>query len=94
MLETRKFQELELVELLEDLPEYDLKKGEIGVVVEVFDTPSEAYDLEFVDESGRSSRFAYSVRPNQIKVSEEKPNLLDVAEVAEDITDYGVKRSE
>ena len=94
MLETKKFQELEMVELVEDLPEYDLKKGEIGVVVEVFDTPSEAYDLEFVDESGRSSRFAYSVRPNQIKVSEErkrKANLLDVEEVAEDITDYGVK---
>lgn len=97
MLETKKFQELELVELLEDLPEYDLKKGEIGVVVEVFDTPSEAYDLEFVDESGRSSRFGYSVRPNQIKASEKrtrKANLLDVVEVAEDITEYGVTRGE
>src|SRR5712691_2016886 len=97
MLETKKFQELEMVELLEDLPEYDLKKGEIGVVVEVFDTPSEAYDLEFVDESGRSSRFAYSVKPNQIKASEKrkrKANLLDVVEVAEDITEYGVTRGE
>ena len=97
MLDTKKFQELELVELLEDLPEYDLKKGEIGVVVEVFDTPSEAYDLEIVDESGRSSRFAYSVRPNQIKASEKrkrKANLLDVVEVAEDITEYGVTRGE
>lgn len=97
MLETKKFQELEIVELLEDLPEYDLTKGEIGVVVEVFDTPSEAYDLEFVDESGRSSRFGYSVRPNQIKASEtrtRKANLLDVVEVAEDITEYGVKCGE
>src|SRR5882724_10145 len=97
MLETKKFQELEMVELLEDLPEYDLKKGEIGVVVEVFDTPSEAYDLEFVDESGRSSRFAYSVKPNQIKASEKrkrKANLLDVVEMAEDITEYGVTRGE
>lgn len=97
MLETKKFQELEMVELLEDLPEYNLKKGEIGVVVEVFDRPSEAYDLEFVDESGRSSRFAYSVAPNQIKSSEtrtRKADLLDVVEVAEDITKYGVKRGE
>lgn len=97
MLETKKFQELEMIELLEDLPEYDLKKGEIGVVVEVFDTPSEAYDLEFVDESGRSSRFGYSVRPDQIKASEErkrKANLFDVVEVAEDITEYSVKRGE
>jgi tetratricopeptide (TPR) repeat protein len=97
MLETKKFQELEMVELLEDLPEYDLKKGEIGVVVEVFDTPSEAYDLEFVDESGRSSRFAYSLRPNQIKASEKrkrKANLRDVVEVAEDLSEYGVTRGE
>lgn len=97
MVETKKFQELELVELLEDLPEYDLKKGEIGVVVEVFETPSEAYDLEFVDESGRSSRFAYSVRPDQIKASEDrnrKANLFDVVEVAEDLPEYGVKRGE
>ena len=97
MLETKRFQELELVELLEDLPEYHLKKGEIGVVVEVFESPSEAYDLEFVDESGRSSRFAYSVRPDQIKASEDrkrKANLFDVVEVAEDLTEYGVKRDE
>ena len=97
MVETKTFQELELVELLEDLPEYDLKKGEIGVVVEVFETPSEAYDLEFVDESGRSSRFAYSVRPDQIKASEErkrKANLFDVVEVAEDLPEYGAKRGE
>lgn len=97
MLETKKFRELELVELLEDMPEYDLKKGEIGVVVEVFDTPSEAYDLEFVDESGRSSKFAYSVRPKQIKASEKrkrKADLRDVVEVAEDLTEYGVTRGE
>lgn len=97
MLETKKFQELEMVELLEDLSEYDLKKGEIGVVVEVFETPSEAYDLEFVDESGRSSRFAYSVRPDQIKASEgrrRKANLFDVVEVAEDMPEYGAKRGE
>lgn len=67
MLNTMKAQELDLVELLEDLPKYEVKKGEIGVVVEVFDNPDEAYDLEFVDESGTSSRFAYSVKPNQIK---------------------------
>ena len=67
MLETRKAQELDLVEVLEDFPEYGVKKGEIGVVVEVFNKPDEAYDLEFVDESGTSSRFAYSVKPSQIK---------------------------
>jgi hypothetical protein len=65
MLDTRKAQEFDLVELAEDLPEYGLKQGERGVVIEVFENP-EAYDLEFVDQSGTSSRIAYSVRPNQI----------------------------
>ena len=62
----RKVQELDVVELTEDLPEFGLKKGEIGAVVVAFDNPDEAYDLEFVDESGKS-RFAYAVKPNQIR---------------------------
>ena len=66
MIKTRKAQELDIVELTEDLPQYGVKKGEQGVVITVFDEPDEAYDLEFVDESGTSSRFAYSVKPEQI----------------------------
>jgi tetratricopeptide (TPR) repeat protein len=69
MLATRKAQELDVVELTEDLPEYDLKRGERGAVVAAFDEPSETYDLEFVDESG-GSRFAYSVKPEQIATIE------------------------
>ncbi len=65
MIETRKAQELDVVELTEDLPEYGLKKGERGAVVAAFDQPDEAYMLEFVDESGQS-RFAYAVKPDQI----------------------------
>ena len=104
MLETKKFEELQLVELLEDLPEYDLAKGDTGVIVEVFETPSEAYDLEFGAESGRSSKFAYSMRPTQIRSAEapeaggktvaRKANLGDLVEVAEDLPEYGVKRGE
>jgi hypothetical protein len=66
----RKVQELDVVELTEDLPEFGLKKGEIGAVVEAFDNLDEAYDLEFVDESGQS-RFAYSVKPDQIRIADE-----------------------
>jgi hypothetical protein len=68
MLETKKAQELDVVELTEDLPEYGLKRGARGVVVEVFDEPEEAYMLEFVDESGTSSRFADWVKPHQVKI--------------------------
>ena len=109
MLETKKFKELQVVELLEDLPEYDVAKGEIGTVVEVFDNPSEAYDLEFVAESGRSSKFAYSVRPTQIRsvserdkevrdigssTSARKVALNDIVEVVEDLPEYGIKCGE
>ena len=67
MIETKKAHELDIVELTEDLPEFGLRQGERGTVVEVFDDPEEAYMLEFVDESGASSRLAYGVKPNQIK---------------------------
>lgn len=81
MLDTRMFQELDLVELIEDLPDYDLKKGDIGVVVEVFDAPEEAYDLEFVEESGGEPKFAYSIKPHQVR---------SVEKVAKETFEYGI----
>src|SRR5262245_11758751 len=39
MIKNGKMQELETVVLTEDLPEYGLKRGEKGVVVETFDQP-------------------------------------------------------
>ena len=71
MLETKKAKLFDIVELVEDLPEYGVKRGEQGVVVEILDDPEEAYILEFVDESGTSSRLAYWVKPDQIKSSDE-----------------------
>ena len=66
MIQTRKAELLDVVEILEDLPEYNVKHGERGAVVEVFDEPEEAYMVEFVDDSGTSSRIVDWVRPNQI----------------------------
>ena len=66
MLETKKAHLLDVVELTEDLPEYAVRRGERGTVVEVFDNPEEAYIVEFVDKSGYSSKLAYWVRPHQI----------------------------
>ena len=73
MLTTKKAQELEIVELAGDLPEFGLRKGDIGAVIAAFNRPDEAYDLEFVDESG-NSRFAYGVKPNQIPILREAAN--------------------
>jgi hypothetical protein len=72
MLETKKAHLLDIVELTEDLPEFGVRRGERGAVVEVLDDPEEAYILEFVDKSGTSSRLAYWVKPHQITLI--KPN--------------------
>src|SRR5947209_9919973 len=66
MIEIQKAHELDIVELTEDLPEFGLRRGERGTVVEAFDYPEEAYVLEFVGESDASSKLAYGVRPDQI----------------------------
>lgn len=55
----------DVVELREDLPKYNLKRGQRGIVITEFDTPSEAYDLEMQDKEGNLLGFAYSVKPHQ-----------------------------
>ena len=67
MIEVRKAHELDIVELTEDLPEYGLRRGAQGTVVEVFDEPEEAYMVEFLEDSGETSKLADWVRPGQIK---------------------------
>ena len=52
---------------MEDLPEYGLKKGAQGTVVEVFDKPEEAYMVEFLEDSGAISKIADWVKPDQIR---------------------------
>jgi len=66
MIETNKAHELDIVELIEDLPEHDLYRGARGTVVEVFVEPEDAYMIEFVDDSGTSSKIADWVRPQQV----------------------------
>lgn len=41
------------VALLEDLPEENLRRGQIGAVVEVYNN-GEAFEVEFVDLDGRT----------------------------------------
>ena len=42
------------VRLTEDLPEQNLRRGAVGVVVAIFDTPTRAYEVEFADAQGRT----------------------------------------
>jgi hypothetical protein len=73
-LDTKKAHEGDVVELLVDFPEYNLRKGQRGVVITEFEQPTEAYDLEIEDEAGGFVGFAYSVKPAQIaNLSREVP---------------------
>jgi hypothetical protein len=66
MSEKKKAHELDIVELTEDLPEFGLRRGERGTVVEAFDNPEEAYMIEFIYDLGASSKLADGVKPDQI----------------------------
>jgi hypothetical protein len=65
ILAKKKASEGDAVELSMDLPKYNARRGQRGVVIATFDEPSEAYDLELADESGDFHGFAYSVTPEQ-----------------------------
>jgi hypothetical protein len=67
MIELRKAHELDVIELTEDLPEYGLRRGARGTVVEVFEKPEEGYMVEFLEKDGEISKIADWVKPDQIK---------------------------
>ncbi|HLF06896.1 MAG TPA: DUF4926 domain-containing protein [Thermoplasmata archaeon] len=48
----------DVVRLLHDQPGLDLKAGMEGAVVEVDSVPTEGYEVEFVDETGRTMGLA------------------------------------
>lgn len=56
----------DVVELSEDIPTFNVKRGQRGVVITTFDEPSEAYDLELTNEAGDFEGFAYSIKPHQL----------------------------
>lgn len=66
MVETKKAHELEIVEVIEDLEQFGVSRGERGTVVEAFDYPEEAYVIEFTNESGSDSRLAFGIKPDKI----------------------------
>jgi hypothetical protein len=53
---TMGFQELDTVVLDRDLPEHDLRRGDLGAVVQVY--PPDCYEVEFVTASGRTQALA------------------------------------
>ena len=46
--------ELDVVKVLEDMPDKNLTAGMIGTVIHIFTKPNLAYEVEFCDDSGRT----------------------------------------
>lgn len=62
------FAAFETIVLVENIPEKNLTKGMVGAIVEIYQTPDLAYEVEFCDWSGRTIALAVLL-PNQIKIA-------------------------
>ncbi len=57
---------LETIIVTEDLLEHQVLAGDLGTVVEVYESPELAYEVEFVNPDG-STRALLTVRPDQVR---------------------------
>jgi hypothetical protein len=58
--------DLEIIIATVDLPEQQILRGDIGTIVHVYDNPSLAYEVEFVNPDG-STRALLTMTPNQLR---------------------------
>lgn len=61
----------DVVALIEDLPKYKLRRGEIGAVVEVH--PTDGYEVEFVSQDGHTYALIAATK-DQLIVLRQKPS--------------------
>lgn len=68
------FKLLDVVALTEDLPEYHLRRGQVGVIVEVFDNGN-AFEVEFSDRQGRTYQ-SVGIEPRKLMVLQYEPDAV------------------
>ena len=69
--EKGKIKLLDVVALTQDVPEHNLKRGEVGTVVEILSN-GEAFEVEFSDDNGQMSK-CLSFLVSQLKVLHQEP---------------------
>ncbi len=69
--EEGKIKLLDVVALTQDVPEHNLKRGEVGTVVEILAT-GEAFEVEFSDDNGQMYK-CLSFPPSQLRVIHDEP---------------------
>ncbi len=67
---------LDTVALLEDLPQRNLKKGEVGTIVEILEP--DVFEVEFSDDDGQSYAM-FALRENQLMVLHNQGRGLKIA---------------
>ena len=75
---------LDVVALMVDLPEYNLRRGQVGTVVEIL-AGGKAVEVEFSDRDGRTYE-SLGLRPDQIMVLHYEPIKSDPISAVEDLT--------
>ncbi len=68
---TNTIKRLDVVALTNDLPEYNLWRGQVGTVVEIL-AGGTAFEVEFCDRDGRTYE-SLGLRPDQIMVLHYQP---------------------
>lgn len=74
-----KAKELDIVELTEDVK--GASKGQRATVIVAFTSPSEAYDLEIVNEDNGDGEILYSILPEQIEVVDNRMPLGELLSI-------------
>ncbi|MGH2355358.1 MAG: DUF4926 domain-containing protein [Chloroflexota bacterium] len=63
----KRLQLLDVVKLTTDIPDDGLQQGNVGTIVEIFEYPDLAYEVEFTDECGRTTA-QVALLPHQIEL--------------------------
>ena len=66
---------LDVVALTGDIPEYNLRRGQVGTVVEIL-ANGNAFEVEFSDLDGRTYE-SVGLSPDQIAIEERRPPPQD-----------------
>ena len=69
--EKGKIKPLDVVALTQDVPEHNLKRGEVGTVIEILSN-GKAFEVEFSDDNGQMYK-CLSFSASQLKVLYQKP---------------------
>ncbi len=70
-----RFQILDVVALTSDLPEVNLRRGQVGTVVEVLNGGG-AFEVEFCDRAGRTYA-SLGLRPDQVMLLRYSPEAVN-----------------